>query len=90
MDLAADQGSMLALRLGIQIAWSHSGVDAGVIPYIAQRYCILLSTLFSISRQQLSLLDTSHALIVTSSPLTVHLASASVCDLITSLGPSLV
>ena len=86
MDLAADKGLILALRLGIQIVWSHAGVGTGVIAYIAQLYYILLSTLFSINRQ-LSLLDRNHALIITSSPLTIHLASASVCDLITSLGP---
>lgn len=36
---------------------------------IVQSYCILLSVLFSINRQQLSIFDANHALIFVSSPL---------------------
>ena len=62
--------------------WSTAEVDAGVIASIAQLYSILLSTLFSINRQQLSLFDANYALAITSSPLTVHLVSASISELL--------
>ena len=62
--------------------WPTADLDAGVIASIAQLYSIFLSTLFSIKRQQLSLFDANYALIVTSSPLTVHLVFASICELL--------
>jgi hypothetical protein len=54
----------------------HPGIQASLI----QICPIFLSTLLSINRQTLSLYDASYALLITSSPLTVYLAVASVCD----------
>ena len=68
--------------LGIQMSWPSEGVDAGVIASIAQLYCILLSTLFSINRQQLSLFDANYALTVTSSPFTIYLVFSSIRELL--------
>ena len=62
--------------------WSTADIDSGVIASIAQLYCILLSTLLSINRQQLSLFDANYALIVTSSPLTIHIVFASIRELL--------
>ena len=61
---------------------SVESVDTGIISTIAQLYSILLSTLLSIDRQQLSLFDANYALMVTSSPFTMHLALSSICDLL--------
>ena len=66
---------------GILITWSLADVDVGVQASIIQFYPILLSTLLSINRQQLSLFDASFALQLTSSPLTTYLVVASICDL---------
>ena len=83
-DLTLSKGLIFAFRPGIQMIWSTAGIDAGVIASIAQLYSILLSTLFSINRQQLSLFDANYALVVTSSPLTIHLVFASIRELLGS------
>jgi len=52
----------------------------GIQSLLVQFYPILLSTLFSINRQQLSRFDAYLALILSSSPLTVYLVVASIGD----------
>ena len=61
---------------------SSADVEAGVIATLAQLYSILLSTLFSVGRQQLSLFDANYALIITSSPFTIYLVYSSIRDLL--------
>ena len=61
---------------------SAKSVDTGVISMIAQLYSILLSTLFSINRQQLSLFDANYALVVTLSPFAMYLVFSSIRDLL--------
>ena len=58
--------------------WSPTDIDTAVKSSLVQFYPILLSTLFSVNRQQLSLFDASYALILGSSPLTVYLAISSI------------
>jgi len=53
----------------------------GIQSLLVQFYPILLSTLFSINRQQLSRFDAYFALVLSSSPLTVYLVVASIGDL---------
>jgi len=71
------------------VTWSPEEVDVAVQASLIHVYSILLSTLFSIllstssstPSQQLSLFDANYALQVCSSPLTVYLVAASICDL---------
>ena len=63
------------------MTWSPENVDMGVQSLLFQIYPILLSTLLSINRQQLSVLDAQFAILVSSSPLTVYLVVASIGDL---------
>ena len=51
---------------------SPAGPGTGFIAIIVQSYCILLGVLFCINRQQLSLFDANHALLLASSPLAVE------------------
>ena len=81
LNLAVDIGPILALYPGILITWSPEGIDVGIQASLLQIYPVLLSTLLSINTQTLSLYDASFALLLTSSPLTVYLAVASICDL---------
>ncbi|KAF9785399.1 hypothetical protein BJ322DRAFT_827653 [Thelephora terrestris] len=67
--------------LRILITWSPGDVDVGVQASFLQIYSILLSTLLSINRKQLSLDDASFALNLTCSPLTAYLVAASIGDL---------
>jgi len=62
------------------VTWSPGHIDVAIQSLLFQIYPILLSTLLSINRQQLSLFDVSFALAVSSSPLTVYLVVASICD----------
>jgi len=66
------KGLAFALPSGIQIILSPAGPGTGFIAIIVQSHCILLSVLFSINRQQLSLFDANHALLLASSPLAVE------------------
>jgi len=68
-------------HLGIVVTWSPGDVDVGIQSLLIQLYTILLSTLLSINRQQLSRYDALFALTLSSSPLTVYLVVASICDL---------
>lgn len=61
---------------------SPASVETGVIAILVQLHCVLLSTIFSIGRQQLSLFDANYALTITSSPFVVYLVYASICDLL--------
>ena len=63
------------------MTWSPAHIDVGIQASLCQIYPILLSTLLSINRQQLSLLDANVAFIVCSSPLTAYLGVASISDL---------
>ena len=56
-------------------------VALGVQSLLIQIYLVLLSTLLSIDRQQLSLFDAHSALLLSSSPLTIYLVVASIGDL---------
>jgi ribose/xylose/arabinose/galactoside ABC-type transport system permease subunit len=68
-------------HLGIIVTWSPEDVDVGIQSLLVQIYSILLSTLLSINRQQLSLLDAGFALTLSSSPLTIYLVFTSICNL---------
>ena len=63
------------------VTWSPEEVDTGIQSLLIQFYPILLATLLSINRRQLSTDDTRFALILSSSPLTVHLVVASIGDI---------
>ena len=63
------------------MTWSPENVDMGILSLLFQIYSILLSTLLSINRQQLSSFDAYFALLLCSSPLTVYLVVASIGDL---------
>ena len=63
------------------MTWSPKDVDVGIQATLTQIYPILLSTLVSIKRRSLTLYDANFALLLTSSPLTVYLVVASICDL---------
>ena len=67
-------------NLGIMVTWSPGEVDMGIQSLLVQFYPILLSTLFSINRQQLSRFEAYFALVLSSSPLTVYLVVASIGD----------
>jgi len=64
----------------MQISWSRTHIDVGIQTCLFQ-ISILLSTLLSVKRKQLSLFDADFALTITSSPLTVYLVFASIADL---------
>ena len=66
-----------ASRLGIQMA-CHEEIGTEALAAISQLYFILLSTFFSIGRQQLSLFDANYALMATSSPFTMYLVFSSI------------
>ena len=63
------------------LIWFPGDIDIGIQASLIQIYPILLSTLLSINRQTLSLYDANYALLITSSPPTVYLAVASICDI---------
>ena len=63
------------------MTWSPADVDVGIKASLTQSYPILLSTLLSINRNQLSVIDGYCALSLTSSPLAMYLAICSICDL---------
>jgi hypothetical protein len=80
--LAVDTGLIFVLRPGILVTWSPEGIDAGIRASLIQIYPILLSTLISaVGRHDLYIYDASFALLLTSSPLTVYMVVASICDL---------
>ena len=60
------------------VTWSPENVDVGILSLLFQIYQILLSTLLSINRQQMTSPDAHFAIQATSSPLTVYLAIASI------------
>ena len=69
------------LHPGFMVTYSHGDVDLAIQSLLVQFYPILLSTLLSVNRDQLSIFDAEFALSVSSSPLAIYLSSASVCDL---------
>ena len=62
------------------VTWSHGDIDTGIKASLVQSYTILLSTLLTIGRGQLSVCDTTYALFITSPPLMVYITIASICD----------
>ena len=81
LDLSVGTRLIFASCPGILVTWSPKDVDEGIQASLTQIYPILLSTLVSIKRQSLTLFDATFALLLTSSPLTVYLVVASICDL---------
>ena len=71
----------LPCHLGVMVTWSPGDVDVGIQSLLVQFYPILLSTLLSINRDQLSYLDARFALTLSSSPLTVYLVVTSIADI---------
>ena len=67
---------------GIQTTWPPAEIETGVMATIVQLYAILLSALFSVNRQQLSLFDANYALMVSSSPLAIYLVFSSIRSLL--------
>ena len=63
------------------MTWSPGDVDVGILSLLVQFYPILLSTLLSVNRQQLSGFDAYFALILSSSPLTTYVVVASISNL---------
>jgi len=63
------------------VTWSPEDVDVGIQSLLIQFYPILLSTLLSINRDQLSTFDALFALVLSSSPLTIYLVVTSIADL---------
>ena len=63
------------------MTWSPGDVDVEIQSLLVQVYPVLLSTLLSIGRDQLSVFDANFALVISSSPLTIYLVTASICDL---------
>ena len=63
------------------VTLSPGDIDVGIQSLLVQIYRILLSTLLSIDRQRLSRFDANFVLALSSSPLTVYLVIASICDL---------
>jgi hypothetical protein len=70
----------LHLHPGILITWSPGDVGTGVQASFLQIYSVLLSTLLSVNRQQLSIGDVYFALTLTSPPLAAYLVVASICE----------
>ena len=68
-------------NIGIVVTYSDVNIDLAIQSLLIQFYPILISTLLSINRQQLSLFDVDFALLISSSPLVIYLSFASVCDL---------
>ena len=64
------------------VTWSPENVGMALQSLLFQIYPILLSTLLSVKRGQLSMIDAQFAVAVSSSPLTVYLVVASIGDLI--------
>ena len=81
-DLASDKELTFALFLGIQVTWFREDIDTGIKTSIIQSYAVLLSTLLTINRRQLSLCDVEYALLITTPPLMVYLMISSICDLL--------
>jgi len=63
------------------MTWSPEDVDIGVQSLFIQIYPMLVSTLASVNRHQMSYFDTGTVLVLTASPLTVYVVAASVADL---------
>ena len=63
------------------VTYSDGDINLAIQSLLIQFYPILLSTLLSVKRKQLSLFDVEFALTVSSSPLAIYLSFASVCDL---------
>ena len=80
-DLVLARPITLPSYLGIVVTYSDEDIGLEIQSLLVQFYPILLSTLLSIKRQQLSLLDVYFALLVSVSPLAVYLSFASFCNL---------
>ena len=74
-------GLIFSVYPGILTTWSNEDIDEGAQNLLVQSHSILLSTLISINRKQLSLFDARFALLLSSPPLTVYLVVAVYCSL---------
>ena len=63
------------------MTYSDGDIDLAIQALLIQFYPILLSTLLSVGRQQLSIFDADFALLLSSSPLVIYLSFTSVCDI---------
>jgi len=63
------------------VTWSPEDVDIGVQSLFIQIYPMLVSTLASVNREQMTYFDTYNVLLLSSSPLTAYVVFASVADL---------
>ena len=81
-DFHAIEQLTLASCSGIQTILFNEPVDAQVISAITQAYCILVPTLLSIGRQQLSIFDANYALTITSSPFMIRVVLSSIRDIL--------
>ena len=64
------------------MTWSPTDIDTGIKASLIQSYPILLATLLSIKRCQLTFGDAYWALLVTFPPVMVYLVFSSICDLL--------
>ena len=81
LNLTSGEELTPLLLPGILVTWSPTDIDIGIKASLIQSYPILLSTLLTINRDQLSVHDAGNAISLTSPPLTVYLAISSICDI---------
>jgi hypothetical protein len=75
------KGLIFALPPDLQILLSPANPQTGIVTIILQSYYILLSMLFSINHQQLSLFDANHALLLICSPSTIQMVHICIREL---------
>ena len=81
-DLTTIEQLTFASYLGIQTCFFNKPIDGQVITAIIQAYCILIPTLLSIGRQELSIFDANYALMVTASPFMIYVVLSSIRDIL--------
>ena len=81
-DFTAIEQLTFASCSGIQTILFNEPVDTQVISAITQAYCILVPTLLSIGRQELSIFDANYALMITSSPFMIQVVFSSIHDIL--------
>lgn len=65
---------VMNVLLRIQWIWFRGQFNDGLWAFVVQSYSILISTLWSTRRQELSLFDANFALVLTSSPMAIDVA----------------
>ena len=81
-DLTTIEQLTFASCPGIQTYFFNKPIDEQLIPAIIQTYCILIPTLLSIGRQELSIFDANYALMVTASPFMIYVVFSSIRDIL--------